>query len=110
MQPLDVGCFGLVQKAYQRHLRAWFAANPTAVMTKAIFHGLLTLTRQEVFTAEVILAAWKKSGCWPIDLDYARGFQPAEPITSYHATDTSGKMKQMAAEIEAGLPASLGFM
>lgn len=110
MQPLDVGCFGLVQKAYQRHLRTWFAANPTAIITKAIFYGLLTLTRQEVFSAEVILAAWKKFGCWPINLDYARGFQAGTntpPKTTYHAIDTPDKMKQMAAEIKAELPASL---
>jgi len=101
MQPLDIGCFGLLQRSYQKQLRSWFTANPTALMNKAIFHGLLTVTRNEVYTMEVILAAWKKSGCWPIDLD-----RPATPPTNkakYTAADTPGKMKQMAASIEADL-------
>ena len=109
MQPLDVGCFGLMQRAYQRYLQSWFAANPTGLISKAVFHGLLTLTRQEVFTAEIILAAWKKSGCWPIDLDYARGFQPTTPGPPKHAVcpNTPGRMKQIAAEIEAEIPIPL---
>ena len=70
MQPLDVGCFGLLQCIYQRQLRSWFTANPLALMNKAIFYSLLTATRYEVYTPEVIISAWKNLGCWPINMNY----------------------------------------
>ena len=55
------------------------------------------------------MAAWKQSGYWPIDLDHARGFQPTTPGPPKHAVrpDTPGRMKQIAAEIEAEIPISL---
>ena len=53
---------------------------------------------------EVILSAWRKSGCWPFNLDYARGFNqtPYKP-TSYVA-DTPGRVKQMVAETNSEPP------
>jgi len=55
MQPLEVGCFGLLQKAYQRGLSdnprglrkpRWTSANLTAIVAKVILDGLLILTEQ----------------------------------------------------------------
>ena len=42
IQPLDVGCFRLLQNAYQGGLRQLRGAseNPTAIMTKVILDGL----------------------------------------------------------------------
>ena len=112
MQPLDVGYFSLVQKSYQWHLRRWIAANPMDVLKKVGFQSLLTATHNELYTVDVLLAAWKKSGCWPIDQNcgtqaQARGQAAASqtslttpPSTVYHAVDTLGRLKHLATEIE----------
>ncbi|KAF8430381.1 hypothetical protein EV426DRAFT_708570 [Tirmania nivea] len=62
---------------------------------------------EEVFSMEVILSVWKKSGCWPIDLDYAHGFSqtPFKPTSSSYVADTPGRMKQIVTEINAELTA-----
>jgi len=55
MQPFDVGCFGLLQKAYHRGLQqpTGTPENPTAIMTKAILEGLLILMgKQRVMTQQ----------------------------------------------------------
>ena len=72
LQPLDVGCFGLLQRLYERNLGDWVIANPLGLVNKVPFLEILFKTRLEVYTTEIIQSAWKASYCWPIDIDLAR--------------------------------------
>ena len=72
LQPLDVGCFALLQAAYERHLRAWLLDNPLSVIRKVDFLGLLYKARKDTYEPDTVRKAWKSAHCWPIDLDLAR--------------------------------------
>lgn len=67
MQPLDVGCFGVLAKAYKKHLRAWMLKNPTTRFNKEHFWEVLSQARDNTYTVETIQSAFKASGCWPIN-------------------------------------------
>ena len=69
LQPLDVGCFALLQAAYERHLPDWLLKNPLGVIRKVNFLDLLFSARTEVYTVNTVKSAWEASRCWPIDLD-----------------------------------------
>ena len=73
LQPLDVGCFALLQSSYQRHLRDWLLMNPLSVICKIDCLELLYNARMEVYSVNTINKAWNASACWPVDLDRARG-------------------------------------
>ena len=79
LQPLDVGCFALLQAAYERHLRAWLLDNPLSVIRKVDFLGLLYKARKDTYKPDTVRKAWKSTHCWPIDLDLARDM-PAVPV------------------------------
>ena len=76
LQPLDVGCFGLLQRTYEHNLRDWITANPLGLVNKIAFLEVLYKTREEVYTSEVIKSAGKASKCWPIDIELARRALP----------------------------------
>ena len=78
LQPLDIGCFGILQNAYSRNLTAWLRQNPNGVITKPIFLDILGKTRPEVYTEECILAAWRNSRCHPINRERTPTPAPAE--------------------------------
>ena len=64
LQPLDVSCFGLLTKNYNKALDAFHLKNGLwAEVKKPQFWELLKVSRKETFTPETIQAAWKKSGC-----------------------------------------------
>ena len=71
LQPLDVGCFALLQAAYERNLRTWLERNPLSVIRKVDFLELLFTARTETYSIETVKKAWANSGCWPIDMDKA---------------------------------------
>ena len=70
LQPLDVGCFGILQMAYEKNLTIWLRNNPFSAMTKIAFLEILHVTRNQVYTEACITGAWKASHCWPIDRNY----------------------------------------
>ena len=72
LQPLDVGCFALLQGAYERHLSNWLLKNPFSVIRKVDFLDLLFSARTEVYSVDTVKNAWEASGCWPIDIERAR--------------------------------------
>ena len=72
LQPLDVGCFALLQGAYERHLSNWLLKNPFSVIRKVDFLDLLFSARTEVYSVDTVKNAWDASGCWPIDIERAR--------------------------------------
>ena len=73
LQPLDVGCFGLLQRRYERNLQDWIIAHPLGLVNKVVFLEILYKTREEVYTIDIVRSAWRASKCWPINLDVARG-------------------------------------
>ena len=70
LQPLDVGCFGVLQTTYEKNLSSWLRANPLSVISKPSFLEILHKTRGEVYTESCIVGAWRKSRCWPIDRNF----------------------------------------
>ena len=50
LEPLDVGCFALLQAAHEHHLRAWLLDNPLSVIRKVDFLGLLYKARKDTVT------------------------------------------------------------
>jgi len=72
LQPLDVGCFSLLQTTYERNLSTWLRTNPLLAISKVHFLDILQQTRRQVFTMDIIQSAWKAARCWPID----RTFHP----------------------------------
>ena len=72
LQPLDVGCFALLQAAYERQLSDWLLKNPLSVIRKVDFLDLLFNARTEVYTITMVKNAWEASGCWPIDIERVR--------------------------------------
>ena len=75
LQPLDVGCFGVLQTTYEKNLSAWLRENPLSVISKPSFFDILNKTRSEVYTTECITGAWRKSRCWAIN----RKFDDPDP-------------------------------
>jgi len=78
LQPLDVGCFGILQTTYERNLNAWLRKNPLSVLSKLSFLDILEKTRTEVYTTDCVQGAWSKARCWPID----RVGPPPPPLPS----------------------------
>ena len=116
LQPLDVGCFALLQAAYERHLRDWLLMNPLSVIRKIDFLELLFNARTEVYSVDTIKKAWKASGCWPIDMDRARGVPQTQigkvsPKTAKaeddRALDTPLLIRKLARETEEQMIAAI---
>lgn len=84
LQPLDVGCFGVLQRTYEKNLSAWLRMNPLSAISKPAFLDILYKTRNEVYTIDCIVGAWKKSRCWPIN----RVFTIPSVTASNSATST----------------------
>ena len=63
LQPLDVGCFALLQTSYEKQLRDWLLENPLSVIRKVDFLDLLFKARTETYTIDTVKNAWRASGC-----------------------------------------------
>lgn len=94
LQPLNVGCFALLQKAYERYLREWLLENPLFVIRKVDFLSLLFKAPRDTYAPDIVRKAWKSARCWPIDLDCARG---DIPNTSVQKQTSSFDQKQTSA-------------
>jgi len=84
LQPLDVGCFGVLQTTYERNLSMWLRPNPLVVLSKPVFLEILEKTRKEVFTVDCVVGPWRKSHCWPID---CIGPRPKTPPSNTNAAN-----------------------
>ena len=49
LQPLNVGCFSVLQTTYERNLNVWLRRNPFSVITKLALLDILEKTRSEVY-------------------------------------------------------------
>ena len=117
LQPLDVGCFALLQISYERQLRDYLLENPLSVIRKADFLELLFKARTETYTMNTVKNAWRASGSWPIDLNKPRRVpdvsaklvEPAESAESLpaHALDTLLLIRKLAPEAEEKMVSEL---
>ena len=57
LQPLEVGCFALLQTAYERQLSHWLLQNPFRVIRKVDFLEFLFNARIEVYTPSTVESA-----------------------------------------------------
>ena len=64
LQPLDVGLFGPLQKAYGKRVGELSTRGHTSI-NKPLFLEILTDARQEVYTTRNARGAWRGSGIWP---------------------------------------------
>lgn len=112
LQPLDVGCFAPLQTSYKRHFEEWLLKNPQSLIQKADFLELLFIARTEIYTVDTVKDAWGTSGCWPIDVDKARGVPPPPPAilvepapdsSNLRALDTPLLIRKLAREAEQKL-------
>ena len=85
LQPLDVGCFRVLQTTYEKNLSAWLRNNPLSVISKPSFLEILHRTRFEVYTMQCITGACRNSRCWPINRKF-------KVITNYVSEDVSDKL------------------
>ena len=105
LQPLDVGCFALLQANYERHLREWFAGDPLGLMCKAVFLELLFKARIDTYKQSTVTKAWISAHCWPVDLEYARGLglkpkMESDVSKEASALDTPVLLRKLAGEAE----------
>ncbi len=66
LQPLDVGAFGPLQKAWARQCDAYLARTGTGMQKQHIIREYMN-AREKSFSANTILQAWKKSGLRPFN-------------------------------------------
>ena len=66
LQPLDVGIFGPLQRKWQARCDDIISETNTDVPRSQFIKEYMGVC-DEVFTAELIKSAWKKSGMWPLD-------------------------------------------
>ena len=57
MQPLDIGCFGVLQRSYRKHLREWLYRNLTSHIRKLDLWEVLCKARSGTYTVETIKSA-----------------------------------------------------
>lgn len=107
LQPLDVGCFGVLQTTYEKNLSTWLRENPLSVISKPSFLEILNKTRSEVYTTTCVTGAWRKSRCWPINRKFEEAETPdsdTAPIVSDNVSNT-GKDKMRSLDTPSRLRA-----
>jgi len=101
LQPLDVGCFSLLQTTYERNLSIWLRYNPLSAISKVDFLNILQQTREQVFTIEIIQSAWRASRCWPLNCHNIQPLAPAPAVSAAAAvSDTPARLRQLSREVE----------
>ena len=69
LQPLDVGVFGPMKKAWRDILRTWYCESSLKNIDKAIFPSLLKKLVAVSFQAQHVIGGFKGSGLYPISKD-----------------------------------------
>lgn len=107
LQPLDVGCFGVFSKMYKHYLRQWTYKHPHQRYTKKEFWEVLVPTRDDTFTSQTIIAAFKASGCWPINTYNGAPTAPTprkdRQVLHSQITSTPGQLKVLAKQLHQKL-------
>ncbi|KIK83405.1 hypothetical protein PAXRUDRAFT_76110, partial [Paxillus rubicundulus Ve08.2h10] len=68
LQPLGVGCFGPLQRAWQQRCAIMMEESSEGISRKNLIKEYMA-ARAESFKEETILKAWRKSGINPLNLD-----------------------------------------
>ncbi|CAG9953199.1 unnamed protein product [Clonostachys rosea f. rosea IK726] len=68
LQPLDLSIFSPLKGSYRRHLSQQQIQTDSSPIGKATFLKCYHLARQAALTPSNILAGWKASGMWPVNM------------------------------------------
>lgn len=105
MQPLDVGCFGILSKAYSKHLNTWHFNHPMGDIKKPHFWEVLSAARDDTYTVSTIKAAWKNSGCWPINSNQV--IRVSTPPPQQVSLNTPHQLKVLGDKLMKQLPPTI---
>jgi hypothetical protein len=83
LQPLDVGVFGPFQRAWIERCDEVVEDTGEEILVKDFIKEYLAV-RKATFKPETIQAAWRKSGCYPINVDIfsASDYAPSVPFST----------------------------
>ena len=104
LQPLDVGCFGILQTTYERNLSTWLQKNPLSVISKVTFLEILQETCKEVYTVDCVVGAWRAACCWPINRNLSppntTHINTGHALDSIHTLDTPAQICKLSHQVE----------
>lgn len=82
LQPLDIGLFGPLERAYSTHLDNFtFDGLGWVSMTKRVFWSVFKEAWKDSFTAKNIKKAFEKTGIWPLKAEITISKLPPPPET-----------------------------
>jgi hypothetical protein len=81
LQPLDVGCFSPLKKAYSRQIEHLIRGGQTHIM-KEDFFPAFTAAFQESFTISNIQGGFRGAGIAPFDPQHVLDTLPPRPMTA----------------------------
>ena len=84
LQPLDLGPFSVLKRAYRRNLRQLCEASLNLTPGKPEFLTAWNAARKEAFTSHLIAVSWQATGIWPRDANKALNIR----LARQHAVDT----------------------
>ena len=67
LQPLDIGCFSSLKRAYRRLLTQWLAETHAQGVRKMNFLDIYARARQEGLKSTNIKGGWRGAGIWPVN-------------------------------------------
>lgn len=82
VQPLDVGIFGPVQRAYDKKTREWIRNPANGRMSLAAFFLLYHQAREETISNKLVASAFRGTGLIPIDSEQVLRKLPSAPPLS----------------------------
>lgn len=68
-QPLDVGVFGPLKRAFEYHARKYATFNATSAISKQRFITIYKIASEEAMTERNIRGGFSGSGIWPVDAE-----------------------------------------
>lgn len=87
-QPLDVGCFGPLKKAYYTECQAFLRSIPGLQINRYNVAKLSSKAYNKALTPDNLIASFKKTGIYPLQR-HAITPEKTAPSTIYQSTDTS---------------------
>ena len=102
LQPLNVGCFGVLQCIYEKNLSIWLRNNPLSVKSKVAFLEILQKTRKEVYTVDLVVSAWRTAHYWPLNRNLSRPKTLPQKvgIDNIRVLDTPARIRELSREVE----------
>jgi hypothetical protein len=84
LQPLDVGCFGPLQKIYNGKCHRYLRENPSTKITRFNVAALASESYHSALSSDNLRSSFKKTGIFPLDSNAISkdNFTPSEPYTT----------------------------